>query len=206
MQVYLDGVFKTHVTKGTQTFTATGLSPGTAYTISTRTAGNNGVIKPGWVNQTAWTAASSGPGILWVASYPRDATIMIDGIVRGRTNQFVFNLPAGTHNLTLTRGGYQTTTIMVNVPSGLRVLAPVTLSRDGGVQGSGTLYVASYPPGATIMIDGTVFGRTDEIVYNVPTGERNLTLVKPGYQRKTTSLQVPEGDIKVLRPVTLEPL
>jgi len=58
VMVYLDGVFKTNVTGGIQTYTATGLSPSTSYTIATRTAGTTGLMNQSWVNQTAMTSPS----------------------------------------------------------------------------------------------------------------------------------------------------
>jgi hypothetical protein len=36
-------------------------------------------------------------------------------------------VPAGTRNLTLTRSGYQPKTVMVDVPAGVKVLAPIHL-------------------------------------------------------------------------------
>ena len=59
VMVYLDGVFQANVTKGTETWTATGLSPSTAYTIGTRSAGEKGRINQTWVNNTATTGALS---------------------------------------------------------------------------------------------------------------------------------------------------
>ena len=59
VMVYLNGVFKGNVTKGTQAYTATGLNSSTAYTIGTRTVGTSGLINATWVNSTATTA--SGP-------------------------------------------------------------------------------------------------------------------------------------------------
>ncbi|MDD1709066.1 MAG: hypothetical protein LUQ33_07860, partial [Methanoregulaceae archaeon] len=56
VMVYLDGIFQNNVTKGTQTFSANGLNPSTAYTISTRTVGTTGLINQTWVNHTASTA------------------------------------------------------------------------------------------------------------------------------------------------------
>jgi len=58
VMVYLNGVFKTNVSKGTQFYNATGLSPDTEYTLSTRTVDTAGNINQTWVNHTAWTAAS----------------------------------------------------------------------------------------------------------------------------------------------------
>ena len=44
---------------GTQTYTATGLTPLTAYTLGTRTEGPAGAINATWVNNTSTTALSS---------------------------------------------------------------------------------------------------------------------------------------------------
>ncbi len=54
--IYLDGVFQANVTKGSGTFTAVNLSPGTMHTLGTRTAGTTGLINETWVNHTATTA------------------------------------------------------------------------------------------------------------------------------------------------------
>jgi outer membrane protein assembly factor BamB/PKD repeat protein len=59
VMVYLDGVFQKNVTKGEETWTARGLAPSTAYTIGTRTVGEQGAINGTWVNQTATTSALS---------------------------------------------------------------------------------------------------------------------------------------------------
>ena len=56
VKVYLDGVFKADVPMGTQTYTASGLTPLTAYTLGTRTEGPAGAINATWVNNTSTTA------------------------------------------------------------------------------------------------------------------------------------------------------
>ena len=55
VMVYLDGTFRSNVTKGTRTFTAFSLAPDTRHIISTHTAGTNGAINASWVNSTART-------------------------------------------------------------------------------------------------------------------------------------------------------
>jgi hypothetical protein len=206
--VYLNGVFQGNVTKGTQAFSTAGLLPETPYTLSTHTAGATGLVNTTWVNNTATTAGfvPSGPGQLYVASFPTGATLFIDGIARGQTDGFVDNLPSGTLNLTLAKGGYEALTLTVTVPAGLKVLPPITLEPGDGTQGTGTLYVASFPMNAEIEIDGEDFGRTDGLVSNAPTGIRTLTLEKDGYEPVTLVIQIPEGDLKVLAPITLKPL
>jgi outer membrane protein assembly factor BamB len=57
--VYLNGVFQGNVTKGAQTWTATGLAPLTTYTIGTRTVGARGGANGTWVNDTVTTSALS---------------------------------------------------------------------------------------------------------------------------------------------------
>ncbi|HOB59498.1 MAG TPA: PKD domain-containing protein [Methanoregulaceae archaeon] len=63
VMIYLNGTFQSNVTKGTQAYSASGLTPNTAYTIGTRTVGATGLVNSTWVNQTATTAPDSDPGI-----------------------------------------------------------------------------------------------------------------------------------------------
>lgn len=57
VMVYLNGAWKADVTRGTRSWTASGLLPDTAYTIGTRAVDSGGNINASWVNQTARTAA-----------------------------------------------------------------------------------------------------------------------------------------------------
>ncbi|NYT20374.1 MAG: PEGA domain-containing protein [Methanomicrobiales archaeon] len=155
----------------------------------------------------AGSVALPSGGTLYVASKPSGATILINGTDYGTTDLFVKDVPAGVQNLTLVKEGYQPETVLVDVPAGsLKVLAPITLTKSGdaGIPGgSGTLYVASKPSGATILINGTDYGTTDRFVKDVPAGVQNLTLVKEGYQPETVLVDVPAGGLKVLAPITL---
>src|SRR5665648_46753 len=60
VMVYLNSIFQTNISKGLQYYNATGLNPGTSYTISTRTVDIAGNINQTWVNHTATTNYSSG--------------------------------------------------------------------------------------------------------------------------------------------------
>ena len=59
VMVYLNGVFKTNVTKGSLFYLATALVPNTAYTLGTHTVDSSGNINQTWVNHSARTAPSS---------------------------------------------------------------------------------------------------------------------------------------------------
>jgi PKD repeat protein len=169
-------------------------------------AGGTKILAP--ITLTKGGPSPDSTGTLYVTSYPSNATILINGTDSGRTNQFVYNVPAGIRNLTLTKAGYLPYTTAVNVPaSGTKVLPPITLQKgEGPVDGMGTLYVASYATNATILINGTDFGKTNQFVYNVPAGNRNLTLTKTGYRPYTMLVTVPAGGMKILPPITLSPL
>jgi beta propeller repeat protein len=83
---------------------------------------------------------------------------------------------------------------------------PPTSPVPGGSppSGNGSLYVASIPSNATILINGSDTGiATNAIVPNIPAGNQNLTLIKEGYQSYSTTVDVPDGGIKVLASVTL---
>jgi hypothetical protein len=110
-------------------------------------------------------------------------------------------------NLTLVKDGYQPYTTIVRIPANdVKVLPPITLTKGGpSPAGTGTLYIASYPTNATILINGIDFGNSNTFVRNVPAGNQNLTLMKAGYQAYTTIVSVPRDGIKVLAPITLSP-
>jgi hypothetical protein len=57
VMVYLNGIWKMNVTKGTGAWNATGLVPDTSYTIGTRTVDSSGNLNTSWVNHTARTTA-----------------------------------------------------------------------------------------------------------------------------------------------------
>jgi PGF-CTERM protein len=60
VMIYLNGTFKTNVSKGIRNYTATGLDPDTNYTIGTHTVDDKGNINQTWENDTARTLPFSG--------------------------------------------------------------------------------------------------------------------------------------------------
>lgn len=63
VMVYINGVFKTNVSKGKQYYNATGLLPDRTYKISTHTVDTGGNVNMTWKNHTARTAGYSVPPI-----------------------------------------------------------------------------------------------------------------------------------------------
>ena len=63
VMVYLDGAFKTNVTKGVRYYNATWRTEGTTYVIGTRTVDTSGNVNATWVNDTATTQDADPAGI-----------------------------------------------------------------------------------------------------------------------------------------------
>jgi plastocyanin len=61
VKVYINGVFKTNVSKGKMYYNSTGLIPNTLYKISTHTVDTSGNVNATWVNKTAMTAKDLTP-------------------------------------------------------------------------------------------------------------------------------------------------
>jgi len=59
--VYINGKFKTNISKGVKYYNATGLIPNTKYTIGTRTVDTSGNINKTWKNFTSITAKDALP-------------------------------------------------------------------------------------------------------------------------------------------------
>ncbi|MDO8726877.1 MAG: NosD domain-containing protein [Candidatus Methanoperedens sp.] len=59
VEIYLNNSFKTNVSSGNQSYTATNLTPGTQYTIGTKTVDNAGNVNASMVTAVATTAADT---------------------------------------------------------------------------------------------------------------------------------------------------
>jgi hypothetical protein len=166
-------------------------------------AGEQKVLSP--ITLSPGNATGSGKGSIYVSSVPTNATIFLDGVNRGLTNRLVTNITAGSHNLTLTKSGYQAKTVQVEVEAGEQeVLSPITLTQGEGSQGvNGSIYVASIPSNATILVDNVTRGYTNQLVTNIPAGTHNLTITKIGYQATTIWVDIVAGVSKILGTISL---
>ncbi|HUU75507.1 MAG TPA: PEGA domain-containing protein [Methanoregulaceae archaeon] len=73
---------------------------------------------------TVPTTAPAGFGTVFVTSYPTGASVLVDGVVRGKTNAILPGISAGVRTFTVMKDGYQTVTFPVNVPVGGIVTPP----------------------------------------------------------------------------------
>jgi acetaldehyde dehydrogenase (acetylating) len=211
--IYIDGVMKgvtnrmvTNVPAGNRTLKLTKSGFQTFTTTIEVIAGQDKVLAP--IVLTPGGEPVNNTGSVYVSSSPSNATIYIDGVMKGVTNLLVTNVPAGNRTLKLTKSGFQTYTTTIEVIAGQdKVLAPIVLTPGGEpVNNTGSLYVASIPTNATILIDGVMKGITNQLVPGIPAGSHNLTLTKIGYQATTVWVDVVAGVNKILSIITMSPV
>jgi hypothetical protein len=110
--------------------------------------------------QTAATQTAT--GMLRVSTTPMDANITVDGVYRGVAPRTVRDLPVGTHQVVLSREGYQDLSRSVTVTDGQTAVLEVTLLKAGTPQtgtsgagtGSGTASPSQVPAAATTRQSG----------------------------------------------------
>ncbi len=118
---------------GTTPVTRSGVEPG-SYQVRVEKQGylpweKSLTIRPGSSNVLT-ASLVSGSGSLSIKSFPWNATILLDGQMKGYTPLLIQNLPAGSHNLEIEKPGYQTATQTVQVPAGSIRLVVITLSPE----------------------------------------------------------------------------
>ena len=121
--IYIDGVnrgmtntYVTNLTAGTKNLTLVKAGYQNLSTTFEVEAGRTIVLRTFILTQGDGPVADS--GTIWIGSVPTRATIYLDGINRGQTDQYLSNVPAGTRNLTLVKAGYQNLTTTVDVKAG----------------------------------------------------------------------------------------
>jgi hypothetical protein len=89
VMVYINGMFKTNVSKGVKYYNLTSLIPNTTYTISTHTVDISGNINITWKNYTANTAKDTIPGTIFssgVINNSLGTVVNIYGVILGSFN------------------------------------------------------------------------------------------------------------------------
>jgi len=106
-----------------------------------------------------FTVVTSGPttGTLWVNSFPPGASIAVDGIVVGTTPAQI-PLSPGTHSVSLSSSGYQSTTHQVSIVAGQTTPLDVALSRITANRPPVAVFSVSPPNpavGQTVLFDAS---------------------------------------------------
>ncbi|MFC1717017.1 PEGA domain-containing protein, partial [Candidatus Poribacteria bacterium] len=126
-------------------------------------------------------------GLLHISSIPSDAQVSIDGKYVGLTPFRTGRIPAGSHQLRLTREKHKDRISAVIVEKGREKEVNIRL-----LPAKGSIAVSSDPPGAAVYLDGESKGNTPLFIYGVIVGQHSLRLMKPGYEDQEKQLTVEE--------------
>jgi cytoskeletal protein RodZ len=123
-----------------------------------------------------------------IQSHPAGAAISVDGEARGKTPT-TLQLPAGTHEVSLTRDRYAVATQTVDAPGKL----DVTLKRP-----TATLHVESDPPGGDVTVEGKPRGKApvDVTLEAFHHYDVQVTLLGTKPFKKRVSLKPPQMSIE----------
>ena len=73
---------------------------------------------------------NAGSGFLEVETSPSDADIYVDGILKGKSPDTLYNIPAGMHNIAIKKEGYGDYNADVNVEAGKKAFIEADLAAE----------------------------------------------------------------------------
>jgi PEGA domain-containing protein len=155
-------------------------------------------------------AAPAAVGRLLVRSTPAGARVFLDGKDAGATPMTLRGLTRGSHSVRLVREGYapaeRTVSFTAARPAQSLIVelprpsatsrVPVSPPSPSALAGryTGSLGIASLPPGATVYIDGKEVGTTPLRVPAIDAGSHVVRLERDGYGRWTSAVRVVAGE------------
>ena len=141
-------------------------------------------------------------GSIYVQSSPVSATVYLDDALKSPlTPMTITDVTAGSHTIRLTKDGYDEKSQAVVVKDGQTATVTLTLTRSQS--GSG-LSVTTVPSGATVYVDGTVYGVTPLTNVQLTTGQHALKLMMTGYVDHSQTFTITAGQTTSLT-LTLVP-
>ena len=166
---------------------------------------------PGEAPAAARPGARATRATLMVESTPKNAPVTVNGIWRGRTPLTIDDLGFGTYTLRIVQPGYavarevvtlsraqpsRTVVFRLQRPTATAAAAPQTQAPRSGATAqkfSGSLFVASNPPGARVFIDGRAVGTAPARIPEVPIGSHVVRLELPDHRIWSTSTRIARG-------------
>jgi hypothetical protein len=154
-------------------------------------------VKPGATSTVyATLTPNKQVGSISVSSTPVGASLYVDTIYQGYTNQIVGNLAAGTHTVLLKKSGYKDFSQSMTVNADQTVYMSAALTPVSNPT-TGDLEVSSSPSGASIYLNGAYQGETRSsgpfYITALSPGTYTVVLKKSGYLDYTTATQIVAG-------------
>ncbi|MEK6949760.1 MAG: PEGA domain-containing protein, partial [Nanoarchaeota archaeon] len=90
--------------------------------------GKNSREEIGTLENELGLGESQGSGFLEVETFPSDADIYVDGILKGKSPDTLYNIPAGMHNIAIKKEGYGDYSVDVDVEAGKKAFIEADLA------------------------------------------------------------------------------
>ena len=170
-------------------------------------------VKPGGTsNVMATLVPNTQYGSISVSSNPTGASLYVDTIYEGVTNQVVSNLAVGSHTVILKKSGYQDYSQTATVNNAQTTYLSISLSPVAS-PATGDLDVSSSPTGASVYLNGAYKGETRSsgplYITGLAPGSYSTVLKKSGYQDYSTTAKIVAGTTAqvtaVLQPTSTPP-
>ena len=140
-------------------------------------------------------------GRLLIRTSPADASVIVNGVTRGRSPLVLRDLSFGSYRIDVTKDGHlsesRTLTVSSEHPAASTIVAlrsilameePGLVLRDRHqtaepvINEVGSVYVDSQPRAARVFMDGVIIGRTPLLVSQVISGAREIRVEYQGYR------------------------
>lgn len=156
---------------------------------------------------TPTTRPAPTQGVAIVRSTPSGALVTIDGHPHGTTPATVRELLLGSHTLQVARPGYvpssQSFVLTAAQPSRELTVELQAAPDSRSTARTGTLFVDTRPPGATVIVDGRPAGMTPTRIGAMTAGSHTVRIELAGYRTVSTSVDVKAG-VETPLKLTLE--
>jgi hypothetical protein len=151
-------------------------------------------------------------GSVSVSSNPTGASLYVDTIYQGITNQVVGNLNVGTHTIILKKSGYQDSSQTATINNAQTTSLSITLTPLSSPT-TGDLDVSSSPSGASVYLNGAYKGETRSsgplYITGLSPGAYSTVLRKSGYNDYSTTANIVAGKTAqvtaALQPASVKP-
>jgi PKD repeat protein len=141
---------------------------------------------------------------LTVSSTPTGAMVFIDNVAKGITPVTLTDTSIGTHQLLLSKSGFDDYTRSIVIEPSTPVTVGATLRKSlpestiPPSASSGSIAITSSPAGAMVFVDGIHRGTTPVILSEIPTGNHRVTLSFKGYDDWNHTVSVGSGQMAAI--------
>jgi hypothetical protein len=129
--------------------------------------------------------------------------VFIDNVAKGITPVTLTDTAIGTHQLLLTKAGFNdyTRSVLIELSTPVTVGATLIKSLPEPTTPSpttGSIAITSFPAGAMVFVDSTPRGTTPVILPEIPTGNHYVTLSFKGYDDWNHTISVGSGQMAAI--------